>query len=109
MYAELHCVSNYSFLRGASHPRELIKRAADLNYSGIALTDECSMAGVVKAHVAAKEFHVKLIVGSEFNTSENIKIVLLARNQQAYAQICNLITLGRRRADKGQYLSLIHI
>ena len=73
MYAELHCVSNYSFLRGASHPRELIKRAADLNYSGIALTDECSMAGVVKAHVAAKEFHVKLIVGSEFNTSENIK------------------------------------
>ena len=104
MYAELHCVSNYSFLRGASHPRELIKRAADLNYSGIALTDECSMAGVVKAHVAAKEFHVKLIVGSEFNTSENIKIVLLAPNQKAYAQICNLITLGRRRADKGQYL-----
>jgi error-prone DNA polymerase len=66
MYAELHCISNYSFLRGASHPEELVKQAAHLGYSAIAITDECTMAGIVKAHVAAKECDIKLIVGSEF-------------------------------------------
>ncbi|MDA0979191.1 MAG: PHP domain-containing protein, partial [Proteobacteria bacterium] len=62
-YAELHCISNYSFLRGASHPEELVRQAARLGYRAIALTDECTMAGVVKAHVAAREQGIKLIVG----------------------------------------------
>ena len=103
MYAELHCVSNYSFLRGASHPEELVKKAASLKYNAIALTDECSVAGVVKAHIAARDHGIKLIVGSEFKFSEDITIVLLARNREAYGQICSLITSGRRRSEKGKY------
>ncbi len=102
-YAELHCISNYSFLRGASHPEELVKQAGLLGYSAIAVTDECSMAGVVKAHVAAKECGIKLIVGSEFHLDEDIHLILLAPNRTGYGQICNLITIGRRRAEKGEY------
>jgi error-prone DNA polymerase len=102
-YAELHCISNYSFLRGASHPEELVVQASKLGYAAIAITDECSMAGVVKAHVAAKACNLKLIIGSEFRLDEEIHLVLLARNRIAYGQICNLITIGRRRADKGEY------
>lgn len=102
-YAELHCISNYSFLRGASHPEELIHQAAKLGYSAVAITDECTMAGVVKAHVAAKEHGIKLIVGSEFQLDEDLQLVLLAPNRTGYGQICNLITIARRRADKGEY------
>src|SRR5512136_1526082 len=65
-YAELHCLSNFSFLRGASHPEELVERAASAGYAALALTDECSLAGVVRAHLAAKDAGLKLIVGSEF-------------------------------------------
>ena len=65
-FAELHCLSNYSFLRGASHPEELVYKASDLGYSAIAITDECSYSGLVKAHVAAKQCGIKLIVGAEF-------------------------------------------
>ena len=64
-YAELHCLSNFSFLRGASHPAELVRTAAELGYAGLALTDECSVAGVVRAYAAAKESALKLVVGSE--------------------------------------------
>ena len=60
-YAELHCLSNFSFLRGASHPKELVTAAAALGYAGLALTDECSLAGVVRAHIAAKEAGLKLM------------------------------------------------
>ena len=66
-YAELHCVSNFSFLRGASHPEELAARAAALGYAALAITDECSLAGVVRAHVAAKQHRIKLLVGAEFD------------------------------------------
>jgi error-prone DNA polymerase len=102
-YAELHCVSNFTFLRGASHPGELIDQACNLGYSALALTDECSMAGVVRAHEAAKEHNFKLIVGSEFRTTDDFQVVLLAPSQRAYAQICTLITLARRDAPKGEY------
>ena len=64
-YAELHCLTNFSFLRGASHPEELVERAAQLGYAALAITDECSLAGVVRAHVAAKAHGLKLIVGAE--------------------------------------------
>ena len=83
-YAELHCLSNYSFLRGASHPAELVEQAVQLGYSALALTDECSLAGVVKAHVTAKELNFKLIIGSEFTVSEGLKIVALAPSRAAY-------------------------
>jgi len=80
-YAELHCISNYSFLRGASHPEELVKQASALGYRAIAMTDECSVAGVVKAHVAAKEVGIKLIVGSEFHFDEDVHLIVLAPNR----------------------------
>ncbi|MFP6808537.1 MAG: error-prone DNA polymerase [Pseudomonadales bacterium] len=102
-YAELHCISNYSFLRGASYPEELVIQASNLGYCALAITDECSMAGVVKAHIAAKECGLKLIIGSEFFLDEDIQLILLSRNRLAYGQICNLITIGRRRANKGEY------
>src|SRR3954464_13125754 len=101
-YAELHCLSNFSFLRGASHPEELIERAAALGYQALALTDECSLAGVVRAHAAAKEHKLKLIIGTEV-TVESEKLVLLATDRGSYGAISSLITTGRRRGKKGAY------
>ena len=102
-YAELHCISNYSFLRGASHPEELVQHAAKLGYKAIAITDECSLAGVVKAHVEAKKCAIKLIIGSEFFIEDNLHLVLLAKNVTGYAELCSLITISRRNSQKGQY------
>jgi error-prone DNA polymerase len=103
-YAELHCVSNFTFLRGASHPEELVRRAAALGYRALALTDECSVAGVVRAHVAARELPLQLIIGSEFLLPDGLHLVLLARSRRGYGQLCELITRGRRSAPKGSYL-----
>ena len=64
-YAELHALSNFTFLRGASHPEELVETAAGLGYEAIAITDECTMSGIVRAHMSAKSCQLKLIVGSE--------------------------------------------
>ena len=86
-YAELHCVSNFSFLRGASHPEELAARAAALGYTALAITDECSLAGVVRAHVAAKEHKLKFIIGAEFRVEAGPKIVLLATGRNAYGHL----------------------
>ena len=102
-YAELHCLSNYSFLRGASHPEELVERAAACGYSALAITDECSLAGVVKAHVAAKRCAIKLIIGSEFNLVEGIRLIALAPTREAYAELSGLISRSRRRSPKGEY------
>ena len=102
-YAELHCLSCYSFLRGASHPHELVERAAQLGYAALAITDECSLAGIVKAHVAAKEHGLKLLVGSEFNLEEGIRLVALAPSRAAYSELSGLISLARRRSPKGEY------
>ncbi len=103
MYAELHCLSNFSFQRGASHPRELVLRAAELGYTAIAITDECSFAGVVKAHVVAKECGIQLIIGSELNLEEGIKLVALAPSRSAYGELSGLISMARRRSPKGEY------
>jgi len=103
MYAELHCLSHYSFLRGASAPDELVKRAADCGYSALAITDECSLAGIVKAHVAAKEHGIQLIVGSEFTLTEGIRLVALAPSRSAYGELSGLISRARRRSGKGEY------
>lgn len=104
-FAELHCVTNYSFLRGASHPSELVIRAEELGYSALAITDECSVAGIVRAWQAVKDHNlsIQLIVGSEFHLDDQT-FVLLATNLHGYAQLCQLITKGRRRAEKGDYL-----
>ena len=101
-YAELHCLSNFSFLRGASAPEELVKRAAELGYTALAITDECSLAGVVRAHVAARSIGLPLIVGTELHI-EDLHLVLLAPNRRAYGQLSQIITLGRRRSAKGEY------
>ena len=122
-FAELHTISNFSFLRGASHPEELVRTAHALGYRAIAITDECSVAGVVKAHLAARDLEIKLIVGAEFHIAGepgesgesgesgetgpggtgDIHLVLLAADRRAYGQLSELITLARRRAPKGDY------
>jgi len=103
MYAELQCRSNYSFLQGASHPGELVERAAALGYAALALTDECSVAGVVQAHRAAKAAGLRLLVGARFRLAEGDDLTLLACNRAGYGQLCRLITRARRRAAKGDY------
>ncbi len=102
-YAELHCLSCYSFLRAASHPHELVERAAQLGYAALAITDECSLAGIVKAHVAAKEAGLKLVVGSEFQLEEGIRLVALVPSRAAYSELSGLISMARRRSPKGEY------
>lgn len=103
-YAELHCLSNFTFLRGASHPEELVCTAHALGYEALALTDECSLAGVVRAHVAARDCGLRLIVGSEIHCVDGLRLVLLADSAAAYRNIAHLVTTGRRRQAKGQYL-----
>ena len=78
-YAELHCISNFTFLRGASRPEELVERAAELGYTALAITDECSLAGVVRAHAAAKQARLKLLIGSTFRLDDGLRFVLLAQ------------------------------
>ncbi len=104
-YVELRCLSNFSFLRGASHPEELVQRAHALGYRGLALTDECSMAGAVRAHVAARECGLPLLLGSQFRVEGEppFTLVLLATSARGYAHLCTFITALRRRAPKGQY------
>ncbi len=102
-YAELHALSNFTFLRGASHPEELVEHADGLGYRALALTDECSLAGIVRAHVAARGRACRLIVGSEIVLAEGTRLVLLATDRTAYGGLCRLLTRGRRAAPKGSY------
>ena len=102
-YAELHALSNFTFLRGASHPEELVETAAALGYEALAMTDECTMSGIVRAHTAAKEHGLKLIVGSELRLRSGRKLVALAQHRRGYATLCELITRARRAAGKGAY------
>jgi error-prone DNA polymerase len=108
-YAELHCLSNFTFLSGASRPEELAERAAQLGYHALAITDECSLAGIVRAHIEAKKAGVRLVVGASFRLqnadgSPALSFVALARNREGYGNLCELITLGRMRAAKGSYV-----
>ncbi|MDG2422171.1 MAG: error-prone DNA polymerase [Gammaproteobacteria bacterium] len=102
-YAELYCISNFTFLRGASFPEELVERAHSLGYSALAITDECSLSGVVRAHMAAKEREIALIIGSEFHLEEGCHLVLLACNRRGYGNLSHLISCARRESDKGSY------
>lgn len=104
-YAELHVLSNFTFLRGASQPEELVRQAVELGYSALALTDECSVSGVVRAHMAAKEAGLeKLIIGAEFRLVTGLKLIVLAQSHRGYTSLCQLITRGRRAAEKGSYV-----
>lgn len=100
-YAELHCRTNFSFLEGASHPDELVERAAQLRYRALAITDSNSLAGVVRAHVAAKQIGLKLLIGAEITPVDAPPVVLLATDRSAYGRLSRLITRGHRNADKG--------
>jgi error-prone DNA polymerase len=111
-YAELRCVSNFSFLRGASQPEELVERAKQLGYAALALADECSMAGMVRAHVAAKKHQLKLLVGSQFLVDWGVAtsagttpfvLTVLACNMNGYGNLCQFITKLRRSSEKGSY------
>lgn len=119
-YAELHCRSNFSFLTGASHPEELVQRAHALGYAALAITDECSLAGVVRAHLEAKRVGLHLIVGAHMQLSApsgkqtpspldpchaSPHLVLLAQSRRGYGNLSHWITLARRRAGKGAYLA----
>jgi len=103
-YAELHCLSNFTFLRGASQAEELVAQAKELGYTALAITDECSLAGAVRAHTAAKKIGgIKLIIGAEFRLACGLRFVALALNRPGYARLSRLITRGRRAAQKGSY------
>jgi error-prone DNA polymerase len=107
-YAELVCTSNFTFLHGASHPQELVARAAELGYRSIAITDECSLAGIVRAHEEAQRCAqrgqpIELIPGSLFRLENGSRLVLLPCDHAGYSQLCTLITRGRRNAKKGSY------
>ncbi len=116
-YAELVCTSNFTFLRGASHPQELVARAVEMGYRAIAITDECSLAGVVRgleeAQRSAEQGRpIQFIPGSSFRLGDGSRLVLLPADQKGYGQLCTLITRGRRNAPKGEYgndgLDLVH-
>ena len=104
-YAELHCLSNFTFLRGASQAEELVARAKELGYTALAITDECSFAGVVRAHTAVKKSGggIKLIIGAEFRLVCGLRFVALALDRPGYARLSRFITRGRRAAQKGSY------
>jgi error-prone DNA polymerase len=121
-YAELHCRSNFSFLTGASHPAELVERAKALRYTALAITDECSLSGVVRAHVAARDAGLHLIIGSEMRLvlpgedknkgsggksghEPHARLVLLAQTRRGYGNLSHWITVARRRTAKGEYLA----
>ena len=111
LYAELKCLSNFSFLRGASRPEELVERAKKLGYSALAITDECSLAGVVRAHVAAKEHDMKLLIGSQFRVDTegahpdavSFTLTVLACHLEGYGNLSQFITKLRRACAKGSY------
>lgn len=106
-YAELHCISNFTFLRGASFPEELVETAAALGYRALAITDECSLSGVVRAHVAARGRTLQLLIGSEFGlhgtAGADARLVVLACNRRGYGALSHLISCARRQAKKGSY------
>jgi error-prone DNA polymerase len=100
-YVELHCKSNFSFLEGASHADELMQRAAELGYAGLAITDRNTLAGIVRAHTATKDANVPLIVGAELQPIDGPPVVVWPSDRAAYARLCRIISRGRLRREKG--------
>jgi error-prone DNA polymerase len=101
-YAELQVTSNFSFLRGAAHPGELVARAAELGHRAIAITDRNSLAGIVRAHQAAKEVGFRLVVGCRLDLDDGTSLLAFPEDRAAYGRLTRLLTLGKRRAGKGE-------
>src|SRR6202789_4528518 len=102
MYTELQVTTNYSFLRGASQIEELVARAAVLRMKALAVTDRNSLAGIVRAHVAAKEAGIRLIVGCRLDLADGMSVLVYPTDRPAYARLCRLLSLGKKRAGKAQ-------
>lgn len=104
-FAELYCRSNFSFLTGASHPEELVAQAMALGYTALAITDECSLAGVVRAHAQWRQQPdaLQLLIGTSLQLADGPRLVLIATDRLAYGRLSSLISKGRRAADKGAY------
>ena len=100
-YAELQVTTNFSFLRGGSHPEELVMRAAELGYRAIGIADRNTLAGVVRAHSAAKRAGIKLLVGARLDLQDGPSLLCFPQDKPAYARLSGLLTLGKRRAEKG--------
>ena len=100
-YTELQVTTNFSFLRGASHPEELAEQAAALGYTAMAITDRNSLAGIVRAHAAAKKAGIRILVGCRLDLLDGLSLLAYPTNITAYSQLCNLLTIGNRRAEKG--------
>jgi error-prone DNA polymerase len=101
-YAELAVATNFSFLRGASHAEELVETAKALGLSAIGVADRNTFAGVVRAHVAAKEFGMRLVVGTRLVTEDGFEVLAYPQDRAAFGRLCRLLTRGNRRAKKGQ-------
>ena len=101
-YAELQAVSNFSFLRGASHAEELAGRAAELGLVALGVADHNSLAGAVRAHVAAKSAGLRLLTGARLDLACGFSLLCYPRNRAAYGRLCRLLTLGQCRAAKGE-------
>ena len=101
-YIELQVTTNFSFLRGASHPHELIEQAAALGYKAIGITDRNTLAGLVRAHAAAKELNMRIIPGCRIDLLDGPGLLAYPTNKEAYARLTNLLTLGNTRAQKGE-------
>src|SRR5580692_1849006 len=101
-YAELQVTSNFSFLRGASHPDELVQQAKLHGLAAIAITDRNSFAGIVRAHQAAKEAGIRLVVGVRLDLRDGTSLLAYPENRAAYGSLTTLLTLGKRRAPKGK-------
>ena len=101
-YAELQVTSNFSFLRGASHPDELVLTAAALGHRAIAIADRNSLAGIVRAHHAAKTVGIRLVVGVRLDLADGTSLLAYPQDRAAYGRLTRLLTLGRRRAPKGE-------
>jgi len=102
-YAELHCLSDFSFLRGAASAEQLFARAAQVGYEALAITDECSLAGIVRALEASRATGVRLVVGSEFVLDCGLKCVLLVETASGYTRLCELVTHARRAVEGKGY------
>ncbi|MDQ2776311.1 MAG: PHP domain-containing protein [Acidobacteriota bacterium] len=104
-YAELQVSSNFSFLRGASHPQELVAAAHEYGYHAIALTDRNTLSGIVLAHSTLKKMaahRTRFIVGCRLDLRNGESILCYPTNRKAYGNLTQLLTLGRRRANKGE-------
>ena len=101
-FAELVAATNFSFLRGASHAHEMVGQAAELGLAAIGVADRNSLAGVVRAHTAAKDCKIRLLVGARLVTTDGFEAACYPTDRAAYGRLCRLLTAGNRRAVKGQ-------